>query len=352
MAATHTWPDLIDALVHGENLTSADTAWAMDQVMRGLATPAQIAGFMIALRAKGETIEEVEGLVDTMYAHALTVSVEGPIVDVVGTGGDRAKTVNISTMSAIVAAGAGAKVVKHGSRAASSASGSADVLGELGVALDVPPERVGAVADEVGITFCFAQLFHPAMRHSAALRKELGVPTTFNILGPLANPARPKAQALGVADVKMAPLVAGVLARRGVSGFVFHGDDDLDELSVCTTSHVWTVLDGTVHEEVFDPRDVGIDHTDKDARTALRGAEPSYNAAVARRLLAGEEGAVRDAVLLSAAATLATLEPSPAPFADRVAAVLPRAVSAIDSGAAAAVLDRWTAVTNKYAKQP
>lgn len=345
-----TWPDLITALVRREDLDVADTTWAMDTIMRGEVSPVVIAGFMIALRAKGETTAEVAGFVEAMYRHARLIDVPGEVVDIVGTGGDRAKTVNISTMSAIVAAGAGAVVVKHGNRAASSASGSADVLERLGVRLDLPVEAVAAVAAEAGITYCFAPLFHPALRHAAAARGELRVPTTFNVLGPLTNPARPRAQAVGVADLRLAPIMAGVLADRGVAGLVFHGDDGLDELTVTTTSQVWLVSrSGIVTHEVFDPRDIGIEAAPIEA---LRGADPAYNAEVARRLLAGERGPVRDAVLLSAGAGLVALR-----FAERDDAVTARPLAewlawgvaqgaeAIDSGAAAAALDRWITAT-------
>jgi anthranilate phosphoribosyltransferase len=316
--------------------------------MSGTATPAQVAAFAIGLRAKGETVDEIEGLVATMYRHANVIEVPGPTVDVVGTGGDGAKTVNISTMSAIVAAGAGARVVKHGNRAASSASGAADVLEELGVRLDLKPERVAQVAEEAGITFCFAQAFHPAYRHTGVARKEIGVPTVFNLLGPLTNPARVKAQAVGVADVLRAPVLAGVLARRGNSALVFRGDDGLDELTVMTSSTVWTAHCGSVVEEHFDPRSLGIEFAPVDA---LRGADAAYNASVARKLFEGETGPVRDAVLLNAGATLAALdglevpEGELAPLTDRLAAGVERAKQALDTGAAAATLERWSAAT-------
>jgi len=346
----YTWPLILGPLMRREALPSAATAWAMEQVMSGSATPAQIAGFAVALRAKGETVDEVEGLVTTMYRHAILVDVPGPVVDCVGTGGDQARTVNISTMSAIVAAGAGARVVKHGNRAASSASGSADVLEALGVRLDLPVERVGPVAVEAGITFCFAPLFHPAFRFTGVPRRELGVPTTFNILGPLTNPGRPQAQAVGVADRRMAPIVAGVLARRGCSSLVFSGDDGLDELTLTTTSTVWIVHGGEVAEESFDPRSVGIDYAPIES---LRGADAEFNAEVARKVLAGESGPVRDAVLLNAGATLAALEGvgvepgALAPLTERLAAGIARAGAALDSGAAAAALDRWVEATNR-----
>ena len=345
---THTWPSVLGALVRREDLTAGATAWAMNEIMSGGATSAQIAAFAVLLRAKGETVEELEGLVATMYRHANLIEVAGPTVDVVGTGGDGAKTVNISTMSAIVAAGAGARVVKHGNRAASSASGAADVLEELGLRLDLTPKQVAAVAETAGITFCFAQIFHPANRHSGTPRKEVGVPTTFNFLGPLTNPAQVRAQAVGVADQRMAAILAGVLARRGNSALVFRGQDGLDELTVTTTSTVWTAHAGTVVEEIFDPRSVGIELAPVEA---LRGADAAYNADVARKILAGDTGPVRDAVLLNAGATLAALAALDvpagqlAPLTERLAAGVERAAAALDSGAAAATLERWRAAT-------
>ncbi|MFE6685541.1 anthranilate phosphoribosyltransferase [Streptomyces sp. NPDC057743] len=341
--ADRSWPVVLNTLLDGQDLTADDTAWVMDRIMRGQATDAQIAGFAVALRAKGETVAEISGLVRTMYAHASLIDVPGPSVDIVGTGSDGAKTVNISTMSAIVVAGTGAKVVKHGSRAASSASGASDVLEKLGVNLDLSPRRVVQVAEEAGITFCFAAKFHPALRHVAAARGQLGIRTTFNVLGPLTNPARVKAQATGVADARMAPILAGVLAERGSSALVFRGDDGLDELTTTATSRVWIVRDGTVREEPFDPRDVGIGLVPV---AALRGADASYNAEVARRLLDGETGPVREAVLLNAAAALAALEPSDAPLTERIREGLGRAAESLDSGAAKRTLERWAAASN------
>ncbi len=213
----------------------------MGEILSGRGDHAQIAGFAVALRAKGETVDEVEGLVEAMYAHATPLVVTGRVLDVVGTGGDRSMSVNISTMAAIVAAGAGVPVVKHGNRSASSKSGSADVLEALGVRLDLPASAVARVGEQAGITFCFAAAFHPALRHAAVPRRELGVGTTFNFLGPLAHPAKPEAQAIGCADAAMAPVMAGVFAKRGVDAWVFRGDDGLDELTTTTTSHVWAV---------------------------------------------------------------------------------------------------------------
>ncbi|MCX4733369.1 anthranilate phosphoribosyltransferase [Streptomyces sp. NBC_01363] len=342
------WPALLNALVAGRDLTSDEAAGAMEQIMTGGVTGSRLAGFLMALRSKGETVDEMEGLARTMWEHAVQLRVPGPIVDIVGTGGDGSDSVNISTISAIVAAGAGARVVKHGNRSASSQCGSADVLEELGITIDLPPSRVAAVAMDTGITFCFAPAFHPAMRHAAPTRRELGVRTAFNLLGPLSNPASPTALAVGVADLDAAPLIAGVLARQGVSALVFRGDDGMDELTVTTTSRIWSVGDGQVHEEVFDPRELGVPPAAPDA---LRGGDRSHNGRAARALLAGARGPVRDAVLLSAAAALAAVTPAPGRVraAERIAAALPRAAEAIDSGAAADVLERWAAVTAKHA---
>ncbi|MGC0210377.1 anthranilate phosphoribosyltransferase [Streptomyces levis] len=342
-AAGRSWPLLLNGLLQGRDLTADDTAWAMDLIMRGEATDAQIAGFVVALRAKGETVEEIAGFVRAMYAHANVIEVPGPAVDIVGTGGDGAKTVNISTMSAIVIAGTGAKVVKHGNRAASSASGASDVLEKLGVNLELPTHRVAGVAEEAGITFCFAAKFHPSMRYAGAARGQLGIRTIFNVLGPLTNPAKVRAQAVGVADPRMAPIVAGVFAERGHSSLVFRGDDGLDELTTTATSRVWIVRDGKVTEETFDPREVGIELVPVEA---LRGADASYNAEVARRLLDGERGPVRDAVLLNAAAALVALEPGTGPLAEQIAAGMAKAAEAIDSGAAKRTLERWVAASN------
>ncbi|MFI2199568.1 anthranilate phosphoribosyltransferase [Streptomyces sp. NPDC020192] len=343
-AAGRSWPALLNGLLGGHDLSADDTAWAMDRIMRGEATDAQIAGFAVALRAKGQTVEEITGLVRTMYEHANVIEVPGRTVDIVGTGGDGAKTVNISTMSSLVVAGTGAKVVKHGNRAASSASGASDVLEQLGVNLDLTPRRVAEVAEEAGITFCFAIKFHPALRHVGAARGQLGIRTVFNLLGPLTNPAKVRAQAVGVAVAREAPIVAGVLAERGNSALVFRGDDGLDELTTTSTSHVWIVRDGKVTEEVFDPREAGLDLVPVEA---LRGGDPAHNAEVARRLLDGERGPVRDAVVLNSAAALVALNPTDASLTEQLRAGMARAVESIDSGAAKRALERWVAATNR-----
>ena len=315
----------------------------MDTIMSGEATPAQIAGFLVALRAKGETVDEVAGLVEAMLAHANPVTIGGEKLDIVGTGGDQLNTVNISTMAALVCAGAGAKVVKHGNRASSSSSGSADVLEALGVRLDLPIDRVAANAEEAGITFCFAQVFHPSFRHTAVPRRELAIPTAFNFLGPLTNPARVQASAVGVANARMAPLVAGVLAKRGSRGLVFRGSDGLDELTTTGPSTVWEIRNGEVTEQTFDPQVLGIRPATVEE---LRGGNATANAAVVRDVLSGVPGPARDAVLLNAAAGLVAFDvDAQGPLADRMAAALKRAEESIDSGAAAAVLEKWVALT-------
>ena len=341
------WPGVLSTLLAGSALSRDEAAWAMGEIMDGAATPAQVAGFAVALRAKGETADEVAGLVASMLERAVRISVAGPVVDTCGTGGDRAHTVNISTMAALVVAGTGQRVVKHGNRAASSTCGSADLLEALGVVIDLPPLSVAQCAEEAGIAFCFAPVFHPALRHASAPRRELGVATVFNFLGPLTNPSLPYAQAVGVADARMAPVMAGVLADRGTSALVFRGDDGLDELTTATTSRVWVVRDGSVSEEVLDPAALGI--AAPSGPEALRGGDAPFNAAVARALLAGAPGPVRDAVLLNAAAALAASSPAAGSVGDRLAAALPVAASAVDSGAASDVLDRWVAVSRRLA---
>ena len=341
---TLSWPDVLSTLVAGHDLDAPATSWAMEEILSGSATPAQIAGFAVALRSKGETLAEMQGLVDAMYRHAAPMSVPGRVVDIVGTGGDRARTVNISTMSAVVIAGAGVPVVKHGNRAATSASGSADVLEELGVRLDVPPLKLVDVLQTVGITFCFAPVFHASFRFTAVPRRELGIPTPFNFLGPLTNPARPDAMAVGVADARMAPIMSGVLAARGADALVFRGDDGLDEITTTTTSHVWVgdPTTGQVSEQVIDPQRLGFELSEP---AALTGGDPAFNAAVFGRVLDGEKSAVRDAVLLNAGAGIAAHAAGDGDLEDRLAAGIDRARDAIDSGASRRVLDLWATTT-------
>ena len=339
-----TWVDVLSTLVAHRDLAADQAGWAMEQILAGEATPAQIAGFAVALRSKGETVGEVTALADAMLAAGNSISVEGRLLDVVGTGGDRSMSVNISTMAAIVAAGAGARVVKHGSRSASSTSGSADVLEHLGIRLDLPVKRVAEVATEAGITFCFAAAFHPAMRYAAVPRREMGIATSFNLLGPLTNPSRPEAQAIGCADSAAAPVMAGVFVARGVDAWVFRGDDGLDELTTTTTSTLWAVHGGDVQETKVDPAALGFaPATTQD----LRGGDAAHNADVIRRVVAGEQGPVRDAVVLNAGAALAVYDDPAAEPMTALAAGIEKAADAIDSGAALATLDRWVAASSR-----
>ena len=356
-----TWPDLVDGLLASRDLPAAQATWAMNEILTGSATPAQTAAFLVALRSKGETPEEVSALVDAMLSHA-TPWPSGDVlsVDTCGTGGDRAATVNISTMAAVVVAAAGVPVRKHGNRAASSKSGSADVLEALGVQVDLTAAQAFSVGQQVGLAFLFAPLFHPALRHAGPVRREIGVRTVFNILGPLANPALPGAQAVGVADARLAGLVANVLASRGTAALVVRGDDGLDELTTMTTSTVWDVTTSEVRKTSVNPVALGIATPGPDA---LRGGEPAFNAAVFAAVIRAERSAeldpVRDAVLLNAAAALVAHDaarvkvgqsarygsPDSSSVEERLALALPVVASAIDSGAAAATLERWISVS-------
>jgi anthranilate phosphoribosyltransferase len=337
-----TWPGLLTRLLGGHDLTSADTSWAMREIMTGEATPVQVAAFAVALRSKGESADEVAGMATEMLAQATPVDIPLDCVDIVGTGGDGAHTVNISSMAAVVAAAAGVPVAKHGGRAASSSSGSADVLEELGVAIDLPAPAVARCVQEAGIGFFFAPVFHPGMRFAGAPRREMGIPTVFNFLGPLTNPARPVAAAIGCADLRMAPVMAGVLASRGGRALVFRGDDGLDELTTATTSTVWVVRDGEVAPDRLDPAALGIPASSAED---LRGGSPAFNADVFRRVLSGEKGPVRDAVLLNAGAALAAFDERSARLHDAVGAGMARAAAAVDDGRAVALLERWVQVS-------
>ncbi|GAA1834561.1 anthranilate phosphoribosyltransferase [Agromyces salentinus] len=318
--------------------------------MTGAATHAQLAGFLVALRVKGETVDEVVGFRDAVLEHAVPLPVDPMALDIVGTGGDRFGTVNVSTMASVVAAASGVPVIKHGNRAASSASGSSDVLAALGIDLTMSADRVAAVLEEAGITFAFASAFHPGFRHAGAVRAELGVPTVFNFLGPLCNPARPEASAVGVAHLDRVPLIVGVFQTRGATALVFRGDDGLDELTTTGHSHMWEVSLGTVKEHDLDPRDLGIAR----AKIAqLQGGDAAHNAQVVHRVFAGETGPVRDIVVLNAAAGLVSFElakdPSQVlrPILDRFAEKMVVASDAIDSGSAARKLDEWIAATRR-----
>ncbi|ROO83825.1 anthranilate phosphoribosyltransferase [Actinocorallia herbida] len=347
MSARTTWPALLNALLSGESLTAEETGWAMSQIMAGAATDAQIAGFAVALRAKGETVAEVGGIAAGMLANATPLAIEGDLVDLVGTGGDQHHTVNFSTMAAIVAAGAGAKVVKHGNRAASSSCGTADVLEALGVVIDLPPAATEKVAAEAGIAFLFAPVYHPAFRYTAGPRRELGTPTVFNFLGPLTNPAHPRSFAVGVFHERMAPVLAGVFAARGSTGLVFRGEDGMDELSTTGPSKVWTVRDGEVGETVFDPAELGVPRA---TIADFRGADATFNAGVVHKVLAGEPGPIRDMVRLNAAAALVAAAGAPDPdgLVPALKDAYERAGEAIDSGAARNLLERWVGISQRH----
>jgi anthranilate phosphoribosyltransferase len=349
MPSDLSWPTILSALLEGEDLAISEASWAMQQVMSGDATPAQLAGFLIALRAKGETVDEIVGFRDAILENSLPLRVDPMALDIVGTGGDRVGTVNISTMASVVAAASGIPVVKHGNRAASSASGSSDVLSALGLNLDLEPEAVARVFGETGITFAYAALFHPGFRHAGPTRRELGVPTVFNFLGPLVTPARCEANAVGVANLEKVPLVVGVFRTRGATALVFRGDDGLDELTTTGHSHIWEVSRGSVTEHDLDPLDLDIPR----ARiSSLLGGDGAHNARIAREVLAGQRGPVRDIVLLNAAAGLVAfdLAQDPAqlqePILERFRAKIAIAAETIDTGAATARLDAWVAATN------
>ena len=333
------WSKHLATLAAGLDLQGEEAQWCMAEILEGRAEIVRIKEFLLALKAKGESSEEVGALVSQMFQHASPITITQRAVDTVGTGGDGAKTFNISTTSAIIAAAAGAKVLKHGNRAASSQSGSADLLEALGVSISLDGKGVEQTFAELGIGFCFAPLFHPAMRYAGPARRELGVPTVFNILGPLANPAQPQAAAIGVADDRMHLVMAQVLGDRGVDGFIFRGDDGLDEITLATTTSVLTIGQGEISSDLIDPLDFSISRA---PISALAGGDATENAGITMAILAGEKGAPRDAVVLNAAITIAAYEGEfDLNLHDRIAQGVAKATSAIDSGAATALLARW-----------
>jgi anthranilate phosphoribosyltransferase len=337
------WPAILGALSARRDLTTDEARSAMAEILEGAASPAQIAGYIVALRMKGETVDELTGMVEAMLKASERVHLAGPeaeaAVDIVGTGGDRSHSINVSTLAALVVAGAGGRVCKHGNRAASSSTGAADLLEALGVRIDCGPEEVARCVGEAGIGFCFAPRFHPAMRHTGPTRRELGIPTAFNFLGPLANPARVRRLMIGVADPRMAERMLGVLAARGAErAMVVHGDDGLDELTISTTSQVVELRDGEIVHYEVDPKELGITVVPKEA---LVGGDPATNAELARRVLAGDEGPHRDIVCLNAGAGLVA-----AGLAPDLAAGVDAARASVDGGGAARALDLLVAVSN------
>lgn len=352
MADSLTWSDVLTTLLERRDLSVWESTWAMRQIMQGKVTEAQLGGFLIALRAKGETIDEIVGFRDAILEAAVPLPVSPDVLDIVGTGGDRVGTVNVSTTAAIIIGATGIPVVKHGNRAASSASGSSDVLGALGLELSLNPEHVASILDRTGITFAWAGAFHPGFKHAGPVRAELGVPTVFNMLGPLCNPARAEANAVGVAQLERVPLITGVFRTRGATALVFRGDDGLDELTTTGHSRIWEVTRGDIHEHDLDPRDLGIPIADL---ADLLGGSPEHNADILRRTLQGERGAVRDIVLLNAAAGIVAYELSQdasqvqRPILERLREGLARATAAVDDGRAAAKLEQWIGVSRELA---
>lgn len=331
---------ILARLVSGQELLDTDVEAVMAEILGGRVDPVQSAGFLVALRTKGETEGELAALVRAMHRHARHVVVEPGAVDTCGTGGDRSGTINISTIGAIIAAAAGARVVKHGNRAASSQCGSADVLEALGVRIDCGPEGVARCVREVGIGFCLAPVYHPGMRHLGPVRKELGVATTFNYLGPLLNPARVTRQVVGVSDPAMAARMLHALHASGSErAMIVHGDDGLDELTTTTTSTIYEVVGGQVRVTTLDPTDLGLARVSPDE---LVGGDAETNADAARAVVGGQPGARREVALLNAAAALVVSDVAP-DFAAGVAA----AADAVDRGAAARVLDGLVRVSNE-----
>jgi len=341
---------MIAHLLAGEDLSISEATWSMNKVMEGDVTEAQLAGFLVALRAKGETVDEIVGFRDAILEHALPLEIDPFALDIVGTGGDSFGTVNVSTMASIVASASGVPVIKHGNKAASSLSGSSDVLRALGLDIDLEPSRVAEVFLETGISFAFASKFHPGFKNAGVVRADLGVPTVFNFLGPLCNPARAEASAVGVAHLDRVPLIVGVFQTRGATALVFRGDDGLDELTTTGHSHIWEVSRGSVKEHDLNPRDLGIPRASIDD---LKGGDAAHNADIVRRVMGGEHGAVRDMVVLNAAAGLVAFELVSDPsevdrgIVERLAEKMAIASEAIDSGAAAQKLDAWIAATHK-----
>ncbi len=341
------WDAAISKLESGLDLTPQEAQFFMQEVLEDRSEKEVLKKFLLALKNKGETPEEVGALVNQMYQHCAPISITARAVDTVGTGGDGAHTINISTTAAIIAAAAGSRVVKHGNRAASSKSGAADLLEALGVAINLNGEQVSKTVVELGIGFCFAPVFHPAMRFAAPARKELATATVFNILGPLANPARPQAAAIGVANERMHLVMAQVLSDRGVTGFVFRGDDGLDEITLATSTSVLTIDKGEITSDRIDAKDFGLANAPIEA---LVGGDATENARITTAIFSGEKGAPRDAVLLNAAAAIAAFDgEKDLGIHERLNKSLTKAAGAVDSGAAKSLLEKWALLTKEIA---
>ncbi len=342
------WSEILDALVSGESLTVAQASAAMGDIMSGEVSDAQLAGFLVALRAKGESVDEVVGFRDAILSAALPLEVSSDAVDIVGSGGDPVGVLNVSSIAAMVVSAAGVPVIKHGNRAASSKSGANDVLTALGIDISLPPERVAQVFAEIGVTFVNAMVFHPGFKNAGRVRSQLGIPTIFNVLGPLCNPARPEANALGMANAARIPLAVGLFQQRGATALVYRGEDGIDKVTTTGHTHVVEVARGSVTRHDFDPREVGYAYSTIDA---IRGGDPDENAATARRVLAGEKSAARDIIVLNSAAGIVahrlshSIAERDRSFVERMAEAVGIAENSIDSGAAEAKLHAWVAAT-------
>ena len=339
------WDLIFNSLSAAEDLSSEQITWAMGQILEGKASNDQIKQFLLGLKAKGESAKEVQALVSQMYSYCAPINITERAVDTVGTGGDGANTINISTTAAIITNAAGARVVKHGNRAASSKSGAADLLEALGIKIDLTGSEVEQTVHKIGIGFCFAPIFHSSMKYAAAARKELGTPTIFNILGPLANPAKAIACAIGVARAELLPLMSQVLLEQGKEGFVFRGDDGLDEVSLSTTTQVIQINDGKLTQSEFNPADLGITSS---SISDLVGGDAKYNADMTMKIFTGVKGPMRDAVTLNAAFAIAAFKADfNLPLQTQIANGFVLANKAIDSGAALSVVKKWGELTNE-----
>ena len=339
------WDLIFNSLSVAEDLSADQITWAMGQILEGKASNDQIKQFLLGLKAKGESAKEVQALVSQMYSYCAPINITERAVDTVGTGGDGANTINISTTAAIITNAAGARVVKHGNRAASSKSGAADLLEALGIKIDLTGSEVEQTVHKIGIGFCFAPIFHSSMKHAAAARKELGTPTIFNILGPLANPAKAIACAIGVARAELLPLMSQVLLEQGKEGFVFRGDDGLDEVSLSTTTQVIQINDGKLTQSEFNPADLGITSS---SVSDLLGGDAKYNADMTMKIFSGLKGPMRDAVTLNAAFAIAAFKADfDLPLQTQIANGFVLANKAIDSGAALSVVKKWGELTNE-----
>ncbi|WP_421084096.1 anthranilate phosphoribosyltransferase [Rothia nasimurium] len=344
MTDTLTWKSILNRLVAQQDLTRPEITWAMNDIMTGSTPEAIIGAFLVGLHVKGETPEELSALAQGMIEKAENIEVTRDAVDIVGTGGDQHNTVNISTMASLVIAGAGIPVIKHGNRASTSSSGSADVLAELGINLNLSIKDVAGAVEAAGITFLFAQVFHPSMKHVAPVRRSIGVPTAFNYLGPMTNPAKVRASAIGVADADMAEKIAEVFASRGDHALIFRGSDGLDELTITGESTIWETNNGGVTPIKFDPRSYGFQLATLES---LRGGDAKHNAQVVHETLSGKEGPILDSVLMNAAAGITAFRPiDDKSFEERYQAALSDARASIADGKAAATLQKWIDYSN------